>query len=673
MLRPTARAAAALAWLLAGTAGAQPPQPGGAPPQPQGQPVRFEDLPPAIRLGLRVEAVRRSVPVISAVVLVKDEVSFIEAVAHWSPKIRYPVLYDDGTPLAHEDIARFVRAFKPARVVRWSAPEPGAGDAPGRRDAIDRAVVRSWDAETPAEFVARLNELKIAPPGVVVASTSDPAWTAALALAAARAQPILWAEVAGGVSDDMPLEEASRFCSVLEGSCDKIGAPWRDLGDAIDAVTICLNGPAKVRVGPDKLVAATDFIGRRRIDGAASRETGARWAWAGQVHGSEAQASYRAMCAIFLSARSAWLFDGYPAGAPWNTFDATRAAEFLREGTPAIEAAVDDMPRGDRLHWLRRCAKPLDAGLVLVNSKGLANVFETEPGACRPGDIPVLSVPAAVHFVHSWSAAWPSDRSTVAGRWLERGAYAYTGSVQEPFLQAFVPTPIFAARMVSSFPWGAAGRQDSGPAWRIAIFGDPLMTFGPGAPASDAELPSPLDSAEDIASGLAPALKEKRFAEALDLLTLLGRDADAARLAGGVLRDKPAAFTPEVARAAIPPLFRAGTLDDLIAAFNQTGLTEQGPPTAVRRGWGPLPRRPARRRSMRRRTRGDPRGWLGARRRPRRRRGSRRRRPCRRSCGARWPRRRKNRPVRRRPARRCPPVEPARFRTRWPAGASGRG
>jgi len=43
-----------------------------------------------------------------------------------------------------------------------------------------------------------------------------------------------------------------------------------------------------------------------------------------------------------------------------------------------------------------------------------------------------------VHFIHSWSAVTPDDRNTVGGRWLSNGVYAYVGSVDEPYVQAFV-------------------------------------------------------------------------------------------------------------------------------------------------------------------------------------------------------------------------------------------
>lgn len=575
----------------AGVAAAQAPPAGQTPPpQPgQTQQLRFEELPPAMRLGLRADSVRRSAAVIRTVVLVSDPASYVEAVARWSIKGRYPVLFDDGSALMREDIARFVRAFKPDRVVRFSAADEARlraergdnapaplwpADAAGRQAMMDGALFRAWGTASAQEFVAKLAELQLPPPGVVVANPSDPAWPAALALAAGRAQPFLWGALSGSVNGTLASDEAERFCASLETSCQNMGLPWRDLGDAVDAVTLCLNAPARVQMGVDKIVALTDLIGRRLPDGAPDRENGVRWAWAGQVFGSEAQSSYRAMCPLFLPSvpsTRAWLFDGYSDTTPWNAFDMTKAGEMIRQGggsgPTGIETLVDDAFDGvGRSHWLRRVARPIDAGLILVNTKGMSESFDLDPGICRSGDVPSLVTPAVVHFVHSWSAEAPAERATIAGRWLERGAYAYAGSVHEPFLQAFVPQPAFAARMVSYFPLGAAARLD-GPAWRIAVLGDPLLTFGPAPPTSDLTLP--LEGVHDVAEDVPAALKEDRFADALDLLTLLGRDGDAVRLATALRSADPKAFTPEVARAAIPALFREGELEDLVAASQQ--------------------------------------------------------------------------------------------------------
>src|SRR5262249_2665902 len=157
------------------------------------------------------------------------------------------------------------------------------------------------------------------------------------------------------------------------------------------------------------------------------------WAWAGQVFGSPAGAAYMAMASMFQTSRTAWVFDGYPDTQPWNEFDATKAGDILRDAK--FDVTVDDNGKqGDRW-WRSRTADGVDGGSTAVNSRGMADESNLEPGHMRPGDVPFLNVPSMVYFVHSWSAAAPAERYTVGGGWIERGAYAYLGSVYEPYLK----------------------------------------------------------------------------------------------------------------------------------------------------------------------------------------------------------------------------------------------
>jgi hypothetical protein len=378
----------------------------------------------------------------------------------------------------------------------------------------------------------------------------------------------------------MALDKFAEFARAVEDGAEHTGLSWRELGDQLDAVAVCLNCPCKVQMKPDAVCALTDLLGRRAEaePKVFARETGARWAWSSQIFGSQSQAAYRAMCSLFLAPRSAWVFDGYPDKSPWNIFDGTAAGANFRKANLAV--TVEDTPRQGERQWRLKTSQGLDADLILVNTKGLANQFELEPGACVPGDVPFLSDPAAVHLVHSWSATAPTARGTVGGRWLERGAYAYVGSVQEPFLSAFVPTPVVAARLVSTVPWGAVGRLDKGPAWKIAVFGDPLMTVGPPPP--KAEGPA-LTGIHDLSEDVRDAVRKKDFELALRDLTVLGRDADAAKLVAALWRDDAASFTPPIARAAIMPLFRAHDPLTLARVFSKLpGLADNAPDGALR-------------------------------------------------------------------------------------------
>lgn len=541
------------------------PAPGG------GQPIHLDQLPPPLRLGIRAESVLRKLPVHSTVVLVPDTNSYIEAIGRWNLQARFPVLIDDGSPAAAEDIARFVRAFSPEHVVRWSHPGERPLEGAAIQEAVDLAVAHAWqpaaDALDEAAVArARWHELGLTPAGVVVADTSDEAWTAALALAAGRGQPIAWVNAPAGVNRAMKPADADALEAALETACAGWGYVWPNLGDDLDAVTLCLNSPVRLEAGEKDWVAVTDRIGRRFEAG---RDAG-RWAWAGQIFGDQPRAAYSAMCSLFLRPSSAWLFEGYTGGPPWSEFSETQAAAVLREA--GIEPTVLNGAIGlGAQEWRHAAAHPIDAGLVCVNTKGTRDFFELGDSRCQPGDIPFLERPAMVYFVHSWSANAPGNRTTVAGRWLERGAYAYLGSVQEPLLSAFAPTPQMASRLVNGGAWGACVRLDFAPLWKLAVFGDPLATIGTALGPWPARTTSPLPLIDtiDVSDGLKELLTQKQYPQAARTLVLLGRDDDAARLALGVLTDEPDKFDSALAAEVILPLFRTGRSDAMLRAFVQ--------------------------------------------------------------------------------------------------------
>lgn len=563
-----------------------------APDKPAGttQPV------PQVRLGLRVENVRRRLGVIPTVVIVPDAQSYVAAIKAWTlstppppagdvpptePPAKvplfgsyFPVLIDDGSWQTREDIARFVRAFEPASVVRWSArmadAEPGKDHKPVPAHVttpaeIETALSTAWGEPDPAKLLERWAVLRLKPVGIVVASADDPAWTAALALAAGHGQPIAWVKAARGVDERFSMEQCDELSTSIEEACVRTGYPWDALGDQLDAVTLCLNSPDAVQLPKgDKreMLAVTDVIGRKREGGGRMR-----WAWTGHVFGTESRAAYSAMCALFLQQKSAWLFDGYEDSPPWSQWDATGAADELRKA--GFTCAVDDNGHQGDNDWRRRIAgapellsnDPLTlpggvkAGLIAVNTKGYPDFFELRTGVCKTTDVPLLSVPAMVHFVHSWSANQVAERRVIAGRFIANGAYAYVGAVNEPTLQAFVQTPQMMRRMLAGAPWGVAVRLDDAAPWKITVIGDPLIMIGPAA--TRLQSPLPLKGSINVADTMATSLKARDFAKGVADLVLLGRDADAASLTRAILSDKPSEMTPELALSGIMSVYRS--------------------------------------------------------------------------------------------------------------------
>ncbi len=538
------------------------------PTDEQSQRQRFEDLLPAQKLGARVRAVDRAVGVSPVVVIVQDERSFVEAVARWTTAARYPVLLDDGSPESRESIARFVRAFEPRRVLRWQTEGGGEGwTNPERRDAIEAAMVRAWGVElaegeqaTPA-LIAQWRAMGAPPPGVVVVGEGDAAWPAALALATARMQPIVWMSAPGGINQTIASADADAFCSALEGSLTALGLQWNQLGDEIDAVTLCMNAPARHASDEHGTTAFTDRVGRL---GSAS-SSAPRWAWAGHVFGSPSIAATNAMASIFLTAGSAWLFDTYPNDPPWSSYALAPAAEVYRQIGLDVEAN-DPLARG--LVNFQLCAgAPIDAGLVAVNTKGRMSEFALAPGMAAGRDVPILGEPAAVHVVHSFSAQRPGVITSVAGAWLARGAFAYIGSVDEPGLQSFVPQPTFAARLGSLFPWGAAGREDGMLENRkLAVLGDPLWMLD-ATPSKPADAMADPEGAQSLVTLAGDAIEAGELARGAWLLRMAGRNQNLVDLAMATLRDEPGKIDAEFAQASLHALFEAGERRGFAAMF----------------------------------------------------------------------------------------------------------
>jgi hypothetical protein len=368
----------------------------------------------------------------------------------------------------------------------------------------------------------------------------------------------------------LSLSQADELEAAIEAGVDGLGATWQGQGggDEIEAITLAMDAPVKYAPDANQTFALSDRIGRRGAQSdATNKDLATRWAWSGQLIGSAPRSVYAAMCSLFVApgASSAWMFDGYAPTGPFAAYDMTKAGDALRKG--GLQAEVIDAPGGSAQAWRERAARPVSASLLLVNTMGNADFFDLQPGRCGPGDVPILMQPSALHIVHSWSATAPSERSTIAGRWLERGVYFYCGSVHEPFLSAFLPPMSVMTRIGLGAPWGAAMRHDNGPVWKIAILGDPL-TLGGGGSARVAGEPA-LAGATELAGGLREALTKDDYAEAFRMLVLSGRDADLAKLVPVVLAQKREKLTPEAAAWAILPLFRQQRSSELLAMYRQ--------------------------------------------------------------------------------------------------------
>lgn len=556
------------------------------------QKIKFEDLAWPVRIGVKTQVLRANIPTVDMVMLVPDEATFVVALNHWSMAGRWPILIEDDY-----FSAMFIRSFKPQQVLRMDSVENEIliSNSQNFKDKIWHTIGNAWrsdpddtylagdidsEADTDASIPtiqdkvkARWVDLKWEPPGVVITSINDPAWPGAVALAADRGQPIEFLDKRYARPDaTLPPETFDDLANEIEKLVVNIGYEYQNLGDCIDTVTVVLNIASKYRMAANTqssnsrsnnqpvILATTDGLGRNK--------NGQRWAIAGMIHGTAKQAVYKAMCAIFLEHNSALMYNSYPDKDSWSAYAMDTATAKLQTGGLTVEHIKQ--PEAGVNNWLSLAPQGLERNLIMVNTKGQKNFIELD-GTERvyAQDMPILNYPAAVYFIHSWSAFAPDDRNTVAGRWLDHGAYAFVGSVHEPYLSGFVPPSVLVDRLLASIPFLVAARKlDNSPPWKINTFGDPLMTIV--HPKENKRVnPEPFikyvgeNKIIDLQSELARLTKQAQidgnWTAVIQTAKLLGRDDLAVRIARVILNNKEAGdINPESAFEVTGPFFRQG-------------------------------------------------------------------------------------------------------------------
>jgi hypothetical protein len=421
-----------------------------------------------VQSGLKVQVVRDRIPTVDRVVLVPDEATFLQAISEWSLQGRWPILIEDDTytPM-------FLRRFQAAEVIHLEATGDRLPEDPQRRrQALRQAVATAWEAADPESLPQQWQAIGWEPPGVAIASETDPAWPAAVALAADRGQPLVFLDGDFGTANDQLTPDRWQALNAeIEQKVEEAGYPYKDLGDAIDTVVLARELAVKYQPSAEEAEprAVTDGLGRHR--------NGERWAVFGWIYGSAARSLYQAMSSIFLDSENALLYDSYRKEGTWLEYEMTDAAAQLHNF--GLNVTLVERPESTLEKWQQLSADDWNFDLVWVNSLGGHDTFSVGRGEASVDDIPTLQVPAAVHFIHSWSTVRPDDLNTVAGRWLQNGAYVYVGSVHEPYLSAFIPPKLLVRRVLRSSPLAIAARQLESDPWKITIFGDPLMRITP--------------------------------------------------------------------------------------------------------------------------------------------------------------------------------------------------
>ena len=411
--------------------------------------------------------------VVDQVCLVPDLATFCAAVAEWDRGHCYPILIEDA-----ESSPRFLRAFRPARVVRRprALPPPPGGVWPAAlaavrsswREESDVATVpASPDPADPAQPPATLGPT---PPGVVLSSPDAPMLGAAIALAAGRFQALARLDPPAADRGAATWAEFGRFDRAVVAAVARAAPAHLGLGDDCDFLTLAGRYPYRYKDAKGEDEAVDDAIGRTA--------TGSRWAYVGRIVGDPAASVYAAMCALFLRPEAAAWISGYDDSAsPWAEYSARAPAMQLARVLPGEVRDARDRSAGIA-GWHEAFHPENRAGFVWVNSHGTPTRFHlqgNEPASTC--DVP-RTVPCTIVMVHSFSAADPTDPATIAGRWLANGAFLYYGSMNEPYLQAFRTPQLVADLAGAGLPLVAALRQTPverfGHPWRLAYLGDPL-------------------------------------------------------------------------------------------------------------------------------------------------------------------------------------------------------
>lgn len=465
--------------------------------------------------------------VVDQVCLVPDVPSFFEAIAAWDDEHWFPILIDEPAR-----VLPFLRAFRPARVVRYrstsrrpdgaSIDGAGSGPGPANRPSAEserlarwmeamQAVVRAWtppsvtdDRLPPAGVPPR--GLGRTPPGVVLTSPDSPMLAGAVALAAGRFQPIvrvepgLWnldGDGSNGSSrhgEVLSLEAAWRFARRIESGVAAAVPRYDGLGDDCDFLTIAGDWPYRydndseggVRRG---ILAVDDLVGRvleGEPDAGCLERARTRWAFTGRLTGDPASSVYRAMGAMFLAPGGTLLWDTYRPELPWSAYSLFPVARRLaRPGLAVGPFVLAGGGQATLAGWQRIMDPANRFGMIWLNSTGSPTDFSIAGGPGRPADIPG-GCPAAVVMIQSFSAADPTNPGTIAGRWLEQGAYVYFGSVNEPYLVSFRIPGLVAELAAEGMPLSAALRQGEsepfGRPWRLVYLGDPLYRLPTSGP-----------------------------------------------------------------------------------------------------------------------------------------------------------------------------------------------
>ena len=558
----------------------------GCEPPRSPRPTASAPPPWPVLLGAKVALCQRNRPVVSRVVLVPDPDTWLHEVARWSPLGQWPVLFESD-PRA----GAFIRAFQPDEIVRVPPTDRRLPADPTPRKSLMLAAAKiAWGAVEPGVTQRQIFEaLGWRPPGFVVTAADDPAWPAAVALAAGRGLPLAFIEdELGPVGGELSETALRGFERRLQAAAEATGYEWENLGDDLDAIAICRTMPGRCRTTPPAS-ARVEVPGRpsgdgpyATIDALARNANGDRWAYAGWIFGDEARSASMAMSSLFLQRRNVWLVSGYPKTGGWANYGVEKAAVELAESGYA--SMFFEGEKASIREWRRLLLGTIPPDMLYLNSHGNPNEFHLfQDARALPQDMPFCERPMTLSMVHSFSLQQPDNPETVGGRALRRGVYAYIGSVDEPYLSAFIPPSLQILRLRAGVPFLLAGRwwPNQGTMsgiWKITTIGDPFMIAPPPdsvpIPWVAADQAPPVPGAISVIEDAKAAMKSleedpARAGEAIRLLVMLGQDEIALQLWDRLVADRNLPAVALAAPEVLDPLFRARRWQEFLQAYER--------------------------------------------------------------------------------------------------------
>ena len=406
--------------------------------------------------------------------VVPDTATLLYYVSLWDKRTFFPVLVNSGSKQDRRLIQKFTAAFKPSRII----VAPARKDVMVDRANVLKAVLTSWNGDdlddrinaTPKAVKKELERLNIAPMGIVFTDIDNDGFLAGgVALAAGRFELIDFQGTDGTISKEINGDAARNLRADLAKKIEAWGYAYRQMFDDIDFVTFALDMPLKFKARDYHLYCVDDFVTRR--------EDEVRYAYPGRLMEGVTRANYMAMCSLFLQPGKALFFNTYrSAKGGFKDYATAGAAAAMKKMMPAANFEGGEV---SRKKWSALMGRVNTFGYLHVNSAGGKDTTWWVGGAkARVTDMPAESIACVMHMTHSFSAAEPWNPATIAGRWLNAGAYVYFGSTYEPFLQSFRTPARIAVALAESEPLSAAYRQGFGEAywipWRLCYFGDPM-------------------------------------------------------------------------------------------------------------------------------------------------------------------------------------------------------